>query len=78
MYSLFTSKYRQAFASSRDGILPEMFSGVHVTFKTPMPAVLLHVRWYLYTRTHVTTTANLTTNYSTGRHDVGDDCSREH
>lgn len=29
------------FVASRDGNLPEMFSGVHVTWRTPLPAVLL-------------------------------------
>ena len=34
---------RQVFVALRDGTLPEMFSGVHVTFRTPMPALLLQV-----------------------------------
>lgn len=29
------------FVASRDGNLPELLSGVHVTFRTPMPAVLM-------------------------------------
>ena len=44
------------FVAARDGILPDMFSGVHRTFKTPMPAILLqvgiisslHLRLFLY------------------------------
>ena len=32
--------YRQMFVGARDGNLPEMLSGIHVTLRTPMPAVL--------------------------------------
>ena len=37
---------RAYFAAARDGILPDMFSGVHRTFKTPMPATLLQVGFF--------------------------------
>ena len=31
------------YVAARGGQLPDMFSGVHRTYKTPMPATLLHV-----------------------------------
>ena len=40
--NMFTSA-RIVFASARDGSLPHMFSGIHTTYRTPVPAVLLMV-----------------------------------
>ena len=38
--NIFTAS-REIFVAARDGMLPEILCGVHVSFKTPMPAVLL-------------------------------------
>ena len=35
--------HRVVFSTARDGHIPGMFSGVHNTFMTPMPAILLQV-----------------------------------
>ena len=40
--SMFTTT-RIIHSSARDGLLPKMFSGVHNSYKTPVPAVLLVV-----------------------------------
>ena len=34
---------RLTFAAARDGMLPMLFSGLHTTFNTPLPAILLQV-----------------------------------
>ena len=40
--SLFAGS-RTAFATARDGLLPDAFSGVQQSFKTPLPSIMLLV-----------------------------------
>ena len=34
---------RLTYVAGRDGMLPALFSGLHTDYKTPIPAILLHV-----------------------------------
>ena len=36
---------RGAFVAAREGHLPEFLSGTHITAKTPVPAIIVQVRW---------------------------------
>ena len=41
--STLLSTSRITFVAARDGFLPRVLSGLHVTQKTPLPAILIHV-----------------------------------
>ena len=44
--TLFSSS-RVVFVAAREGHLPEFLSGVHVTARTPIPAVLMQVSFFV-------------------------------
>lgn len=39
---------RLMFVSARDGLFPQALSGLHRSFKTPVPAIMLMVRYSVY------------------------------
>ena len=43
-----TFTFRKLFVASRDGIMPDLFGGVHNHYRTPIPAVLCIVSCYVY------------------------------